>query len=69
VVTEAVGSSEQRTTTIVYDLAGNVTSVVDPLGRTTSLAYDALNRESSRTEAVGTSEQRTVTTSTMRQAT
>ena len=36
--------SIDKTTTTAYDLAGNVTSVTDPLSHTYSWEYDALNR-------------------------
>src|SRR5262249_45910493 len=60
-VLDAFGTSLQRTTTTVYDLAGRVSSVTDPLGHTTSYPYDALNRQTQVVEAVGTSAQRTST--------
>src|SRR6476659_9794700 len=51
---EAVGVTGERTTTTTFDGAGNVTSKVDPLNRTATYAYVALNRETSRTLASGT---------------
>ncbi|HEV2969531.1 MAG TPA: autotransporter-associated beta strand repeat-containing protein [Pirellulales bacterium] len=44
-------STVGRTTT-AYDALGNVTSVTDPAGNTTTFSYDHLNRETSQTEAV-----------------
>lgn len=39
------GSIDAATTTHDYDLAGNLESVTDPLGRVTSFAYDNRNRK------------------------
>src|SRR5581483_1979627 len=60
-MTEAVGTSVERTTSTVYDGVGNVVQRVDALGRTTSYAFDSLDRQTAITEAVGTSVQRTMT--------
>ncbi|WP_162542163.1 SdrD B-like domain-containing protein [Gemmata obscuriglobus] len=43
VAPEQLGHANPITTT-TYDAVGNVVSVIDPLGRTTSYAYDALDR-------------------------
>ncbi len=61
--TEAVGTSQQRTTTTTYDAATNVLYVTDALGDITSFAYDAVNRPTRRIDAYGTSVARTTTTS------
>src|SRR5262249_32196871 len=46
-----------RTVTL-YDAAGNVVQVTDPLNHVTTYEYDALNRQTSMTEAAGTTDQR-----------
>jgi YD repeat-containing protein len=56
---EAFGQPEQRSTTTVYDLAGNVTKVSDPRGLTASYAYDDANRRTQAIEAAGSTDQRT----------
>jgi RHS repeat-associated protein len=43
-MTEASGSSVQRTTTFAYDAGGNLTSGTDPRGTVNNYQYDALNR-------------------------
>jgi RHS repeat-associated protein len=43
----------QRTTTSVYDAAGNVVQSVDALGFTTTTVYDALNRATQVTDPAG----------------
>src|SRR5262249_51632710 len=48
-------------TTFVYDIGSNLIQTTSPRGFTTSIAYDALNREAITTEAVCTSDQRTTT--------
>ena len=53
----------QRTTTTAYDAVGNVRSTTNPVGATTSYAYDALNRQTQMIEAYGSAVQRTTTTS------
>jgi RHS repeat-associated protein len=61
-VTEAVGTPVQRTTTTLYDAAGNVTAVIrpqtydgasSPINIVTSYAYDVLNRPYLKTEDAG----------------
>ena len=48
-------------TTNVYDAAGNLLSVKDPLGNTTSYAYDSMNRRTREIDAYGSSIARTTT--------
>jgi YD repeat-containing protein len=60
-LTQAVGTSVQRSLTVAYDAAGNATSLTDPLGHLTQQSFDALNRLTVLTEAAGASEQRTTT--------
>lgn len=43
-VTMAFGTDDESTTEYEYDLAGNVTAIIDPLGRRTEMVYDALDR-------------------------
>jgi len=43
-VTMAAGTAVAAATHYEYDTAGNVTAIVDPLGRRTEMAYDALDR-------------------------
>src|SRR5207302_1145591 len=45
-----------------YDAIGNLVSLIDELGRTTSYGYDQRGLRVSTMEAVGTSVQRTTTT-------
>ena len=42
-------ASPQASSTTLYDEAGNVTAITDPRGNTTTITYDGLNREISRT--------------------
>ncbi|MFI0366733.1 DNA/RNA non-specific endonuclease [Actinomadura sp. 1N219] len=44
--------TQARRTSYHYDLAGNLTSVTDPLNHTRTFAYDALNRLTRQTEPV-----------------
>ena len=48
-ITVAVGTADEATTAYEYDLAGNVTAIIDPLSRRTDFEYDALDRLISRT--------------------
>ncbi|WP_254510276.1 RHS repeat-associated core domain-containing protein [Anatilimnocola floriformis] len=50
-VTEAYGLDEEATTSYEYDIAGNVTAVVNPLGVPTKFDYDNLDRKIKMTEA------------------
>jgi RHS repeat-associated protein len=52
-VTEAVGTSVQRTSTQAYDAVGNVTSSTDALGNVATSVYDALNRETVSIDPLG----------------
>jgi RHS repeat-associated protein len=58
---EGYGSSVQRTTSTVYDLAGNVTKITDPLGHISSMTYDVRDRVTRIDEAYGTTAQRSIT--------
>jgi RHS repeat-associated protein len=60
-VIEGYGTTLQRTTTIAYNLAGDVTKVTDPLGHIASYSYDAMDRTTRVDEAYGSSVQRSVT--------
>jgi RHS repeat-associated protein len=58
---EAYGTTLQRTSTTVYDAAGNVLSNTDPLGNVTSYAYDALNRATTEIDGFGSAVASTAT--------
>jgi RHS repeat-associated protein len=45
--------SQKQTTTLQYDLNGNLTGITDPLGNKQSNAYDALNRLTQETDPNG----------------
>ncbi len=49
----AGGTPAQYTTQYRYDPAGNRTSVIDPLGHTTTTEYDALDNATSATDPLG----------------
>jgi YD repeat-containing protein len=51
--TDAVGATEARVTTWVYDGLGDVVSVTDPAGNTTTSSYDHLGRKLSQTDPLG----------------
>lgn len=50
-VRQLIGAGGQ-TTTLTYDVEGNVVSSSDPLSRVTGFAYDILNRQTSTTDAL-----------------
>lgn len=52
-IREAVGTAEERTTTMVYDALGRVTSRIDPLDHATTMTYDAVGRLETQTSPVG----------------
>jgi RHS repeat-associated protein len=60
-VTEGYGGSVSRTSTVIYDAAGNVLSTTDPFVGTTSYAYDADNRVTQEIDALGSTVQRSAT--------
>lgn len=49
--TNSTPSNVTKTTTYYFDLAGNVTQIVYPTGRTINYAHDSANRPSSATDA------------------
>jgi RHS repeat-associated protein len=51
-MTQAVGTSDETTTSFEYDASDNLTAVVDGIGRRTEYAYDNLNRLISLTQGV-----------------
>ena len=53
------GATTSQTTSFTYSAKGDVTSVVDPLGKTTSFAYDASGNQISETDRLGGVIQRT----------
>ncbi len=61
VADQAADGTALRTTSYGYDLANNQTSVTDPLGKTVTAAYDALNRTISQNQPGGNGQ--TITTS------
>src|SRR5262249_54565138 len=60
-VTEGYGGSVSRTSTVIFDAAGNVLSTTDPVVGTTSYAYDADNRTTQEIDALGSTVQRSAT--------
>jgi YD repeat-containing protein len=54
-VIEGYGSAVQRTTTTVYDSAGDVLSTKDPLGNVVSYGYDQQGRQTTQIDGYGSS--------------